>query len=127
VKWCECDACGKLVGVNFAEGVAGRMTRRQVDIINAVATAFLHQDRTTGTFNLELMGRQHELAAGGSAEVRHRYRVLAGADEIHRAFSGVELARPAPEPEEPLSRIPTMPGKVGEMPPPFLCQCELGL
>ena len=37
VKWCECEVCSALGGVNFADGPAGHMTRRQVDLINRVA------------------------------------------------------------------------------------------
>lgn len=37
VKWCECDRCMALGGVNFASGPEGYMTRRQVEFINAVA------------------------------------------------------------------------------------------
>jgi len=37
VKWCECENCMALGGVNFDPGPAGYMTRRQVEFINAVA------------------------------------------------------------------------------------------
>lgn len=47
VKWCECDDCMALGGVNFATGAEGHMTRRQVEFINAVAerVAETHPDR----------------------------------------------------------------------------------
>lgn len=37
VKWCECEKCQALGGVNFMTGEEGHMTRRQVEFINAVA------------------------------------------------------------------------------------------
>ncbi|MDF3127645.1 DUF4838 domain-containing protein [Kiritimatiellaeota bacterium B1221] len=47
VKWCECENCMALGGVNFATGAEGLMTRRQVEFINAVAriVAQKHPDR----------------------------------------------------------------------------------
>lgn len=47
VKWCECDTCMALGGVNFDPGAEGHMTRRQVEFINAVArlVAEKHPDR----------------------------------------------------------------------------------
>ena len=47
VKWCECDDCLALGGVNFEPGPEGHMTRRQVEFINAVArlVAQKHPDR----------------------------------------------------------------------------------
>lgn len=37
VKWCECQECMALGGVNFDPGPEGHMTLRQVEFINAVA------------------------------------------------------------------------------------------
>jgi len=37
VKWCECEDCAELGGVNFAPQPEGSMTRRQVEFINRVA------------------------------------------------------------------------------------------
>lgn len=47
VKWCECESCMALGGVNFDPGPAGHMTRRQVDLINRVAETVseTHPDR----------------------------------------------------------------------------------
>jgi len=37
VKWCECENCSQLGGVNFATGKRGSMSRRMVTFANAVA------------------------------------------------------------------------------------------
>lgn len=47
VKWCECEKCMALGGVNFEPGPEGHMTRRQVEFVNVVArlVAEKHPDR----------------------------------------------------------------------------------
>jgi hypothetical protein len=47
VKWCECNSCRKLKGINFMPGKRGSMSRRMVTFANAVAriTAKKYPDR----------------------------------------------------------------------------------
>jgi len=47
VKWCECENCKKLGGINFMPGPFGSMTKRQVKFINEIAKIVYkkHPDR----------------------------------------------------------------------------------
>jgi len=37
IKWCECDNCRALGGINFTTGPEGSMTKRMITFVNAVA------------------------------------------------------------------------------------------
>lgn len=47
VKWCECENCKKLGGINFMPGKLGSMTKRQVKFVNEIAKLVYkkHPDR----------------------------------------------------------------------------------
>lgn len=54
----------------------------------STATPFLHHDRKTQAFNLELHGTEKELEPGETLKVSHSYTVLSGLEEIKAVVPG---------------------------------------